>query len=51
MGDVFVPMRLVGVKVDCSPQHEGPRGHRASKTVVSEAVARRVGICRMGEGT
>lgn len=56
MGDVFVPMRLVGVKADGSPSAKGHATFKAlvdtgaSKTVVNEAVARRVGIRRMGEG-
>lgn len=56
MGDVFVPMRLVGVRADGSPSAKGHATFKtlvdtgASKTIVSEAVARRVGIRRMGEG-
>ena len=56
MGDVFVPMRLVGVKADGSPSAKGHATFQAlvdtgaSKTVVSKAVARRVGVRAVHRG-
>lgn len=56
MGDVFVPMRLVGVKADGSPSAKGHATFQAlvdtgaSKTVVSKAVARRVGVQAVHRG-
>lgn len=56
MGDVFVPLRLVGMRADGSLSAKGHATFEAlvdavaSKTVISETVARRVGIRWMGEG-